>query len=360
LVAAAVAIPMAFTQAGVSSSPAVIDARVAALAPMRTRHRLRVSKILVQPGQPVKAGDLLVQMDTAEIDAELAVAKARLAYVEIMAGWRQMQLQDNRARTSHELAFSAERAALDVARIIAEAERDRSELSQLDANLEMEQRLVGDQLASADRLKAMRLQRAALAKKVEEYQAAVERARRSASGSTQRLSQWQRLVQNAKVRVAQEQAAQDDVRAAAGELQRKEIAHLEVLRKFHEIRAPFDGRVGEIFVREGELSADPAAPVITVVEEQSRTAIAYVGQSNAHRVHVGDVAKLVPRDLSGPPLYGRVTALAPNITVIPERFRYVPRQIEFGRNVYIQLDAPANLPGQAFDTVFYRGSGGGT
>ena len=356
--AAAVGIPMAISQAGIGSAPAAVEARVANLAPIRTDHRLRVSKILVVPGQRVKAGELLVQMDPSEIDTELAVAQAKLVYAEIVAGWQQIRLQDDRARTSHALASMAERAAVDVARIVAEAERDRSELVQLDVNMALEEKLVGDQLANADRLKAMRLQRAALAKKVEEYGAAVAQARRSASGSAGRLGQWQNA-KDAKSASAAE-VLQADARAAASEVQRREIAHLELLRSYHQIRAPFDGRVGEVLARVGDLSADPAIPVITLVEEQSRIAIAYVNQRNAEKVHVGDLAKLVPRDLSGRVLTGHVTALAPNITEIPERFRYVPKLLEFGRNVYIELDTPSSLPGQAFDAVFRRPSGGGT
>jgi multidrug resistance efflux pump len=365
ILAAAIAIPLGISQAGIGSSPAIVEARLAALAPMRTDHRLRVSRILVVPGQPVKTGDLLAQMDTMELDADLAVAHAKLAYVEIVAGWQQMRMLDDRARTSHALAAMAERAAFDVARVVAEAERDRSELAQLDANLALEEKLVNDQLANADRLKSMRVQRAALAKKVEEYKVAVAEARKSASGSTQRLGEWRKDSKGAKVAKQDSSAAlakadeamQADARAAAGELQRKEIARLELLRKLHEIRAPFDGRVGEILVRVGELSADPASPVLTVVEEQSRKAIAYLRQNVAQQVHVGDHAKLVPRDLSGPALTGRVTALAPSMTELPQRFRRMPNLVEFGRNVYIALDAPAHLPGLAYDAVFNRPSG---
>jgi len=301
-----------------------------------------------------------VQMDTAEVDADLAVAQAKLAYVEITAGWQQIRLLDDRARTSHELSATAERAAVDVARIVAEAERDRSELTQLDINLAMEQKLVGDQLASAERLKAMKLQRAALGKKVDEYKAAVAQARKSASGSTRRLGEWSKDFKDSKAAVPATDTLQSDARAAAGELQRREIARLELLRKSHEIRAPFDGRVGEILAQVGDLSADPGTPVITVIEEQSKIAIAYLAQSSAQKIHLGDIVRLVPRDLSGPHLTGRVTALAPNITEIPQRFRRVPTLHEYGRNAYIQLDAVANLPGQAFDAVFRRGGGGGT
>jgi multidrug resistance efflux pump len=361
------------SRAGVGSSPAIIQERVAALAPIRTGHRLRVAKILVAPGQHVKAGDLLVQMDTSEVDADLAVAHAKLAYVQITAGWQQIRMLDDRARTSHELSTTAERTALDVARIVAEAERDRSELAQLDINLAAEQALVGDQLVNADRLKAMKLQRAALAKKVDEYKQAVNQARKSASGSTRRLGEFAKGAKNGKdskdgKNAKDTKAAapvvvdtlEADARAAAGELQRQEIARLELLRKSHELRSPMDGRVGEILVQVGDLSADPGTPVITVVEEQSKVAIAYVAQSDAQKIRLGDAVRLVPRDLTGPHLTGHVTALAPNITEIPLRFRHVPTLHEFGRNIYIQLDAVASLPGQAFDAVFRHGSGGGT
>jgi membrane fusion protein, multidrug efflux system len=362
LAAAAVAIPMALSQAGIGSSPAIVAARVASLAPMRTDHRLRVEKILVVPGQVVKTGELLVQMDATELEADLGIAHAKLAYVEIVAGWQQLRMIDDRARTSHELAAMAERAAVDVARIVAEAERDRSELAQLETNLALEEKLVSDQLASADRLKAMRVQRAALARKVQEYQAAVSQARKSASGSTKRLGDWRYDKKVGKPTPAgpgPTQSMQEDARAAAGELQRKEIARLELLRKYHEVRAPFDGRVGEILVPVGQLAADPATPVVTVVEERSSSAIAYLRQDSAQRVRLGDLAKLVPRDLSGHALTGRVIALAPSMTEMPQRFRRMPNLIEFGRNVYIRLDAPADLPGLAYDAVFNRPSGAG-
>jgi multidrug resistance efflux pump len=189
---------------------------------------------------------------------------------------------------------------------------------------------------------------------------AVAQARKSASGSTRRLGEWSKDFKDTKATVPATDTLQSDARAAAGELQRREIARLELLRKYHDIRAPFDGRVGEILAQVGDLSADPGTPVITVIEEQSKIAIAYFAQSNAQKIHLGDIVRLVPRDLSGPHLTGRVTALAPDITEIPQRFRRVPTLHEYGRNAYIQLDAVANLPGQAFDAVFRRGGGGGT
>jgi multidrug resistance efflux pump len=369
-VAACIAVPMAMSQAGIGSSPALIEAREAALAPIRTQHRLRIAKILVQPGQRVRAGELLVQMDTAEIDAELAVAHAKLAYAEMVANWRQLRVRDERARTAHALASSAERAAIDAARIVTVAEQDRSELAQLDTNLALEETLVGDQLASAERLKTMRLQHAALAKKVESYQGAVAQARKGSTSAAERLGAWRQGAGGAAGGVADGgrrsvvasgtgSGIEDDARAAAGEVQRREIAHLDVLRRQHELRAPFDGRVAQVLAHEGEVSADPAVPILTVAEEESRNAVAYVSQSKANQVHAGDLVKLIPRELSGPPHTGRVTALSPDLAEIPERFRRAPRLREYGRNVYIRLDSPASLPGTACDAVFRHAPGSG-
>ena len=44
---------------------------------------------------------------------------------------------------------------------------------------------------------------------------------------------------------------------------------------------------------------------------------------------------------------------------MPARFRRTPNLVEFSRNVYIALDAPADLPGLAYDAVFNRPRGGG-
>jgi multidrug resistance efflux pump len=359
-VAAAVGIPIVISYTGYGSSPAVIDSRVAMLAPMRTAHRLRIEKILVSPGQKVKQGELLVQMNTSEIDADLAVAQAKLAYIEVAEGWRQLLLVGDRVRTSSTLASTAERAAIDMARIVAEAERDRSELLQLDANLEAEQKVVNDQLAGVERLREMKRQRAALSKKVEQYKVAVDRARKSATGSVQRLGDWTTGAKNAGSAAMGPANLPGDMRSAALELQRQEIARLQNDRSHHEVRAPFDGIVGEVKQQIGDLSADPEMPVVTLVEERSSVAIAYLSQSDATKVRVGDLARLVPRDLSGARLYGRVTSLAPNIVEIPIRFRHIPNVIEFGRAVYIRLDKPDGLPGQAFEAAFSHGNGAGT
>jgi multidrug resistance efflux pump len=358
LAAGGTAIWQGWSIAGIGTSPAEVEAKVAEVSAPRTRQRLRVSEVLVSPGQAVKAGEILVRMDTSDIDAELAIAQARLHELELAARSQQVKLLDDHTRANQQFAVAAERAALDVSRISTEEERDRAELAQLEVAIVREQKLVGDQLANAQHLNELSVKRAALAKKVDEYALAVKQARKGASGTTQRLDQWKRV---GKVGAPGEDSHLADRLApaqAAVETQRQEVHHLELQRARHEIKAPFAGRVGEIFLQPGQISADPASPIVTVVGEQPKTAIAYVDQVKAPKIHVGAKVQLVPRDLDGPPLTGLVVAVGPSITEIPIRFRRVQNLHEYGRNVYIVLDTPAALPGQAFDAVIGRGPGG--
>ena len=354
---AAVAIPLAYHMSGVGTSPAMVDAKIVLLSAPRTRQRLTVAEVLVVPGQTVKAGQLLIRMNTGEIDAELAVAKAKLAQLELQAKAQEVKIIDEYARFTQTFATTAERASLEMSRVYAEQERDRSELSQLELAIAREQKLVNDQLASAEYLNSLKVKHAALSKKVVEYQAAVRNAKKGASGSTKRLGDWKNA---SKANAATESSRIADRVApalAAVETQRQEVRHLESQRNSHFLKAPFAGKVGEVFLKVGQISANPDEPIVTVVEENPRMAIAYVAQAKALQVKVGDPAQLVPRDLSGPRLSGKVIALAPSITEVPLRFRRVPNVHEWGRTVYIQLDSPGTLPGQGFDAIFGKGSG---
>jgi multidrug resistance efflux pump len=201
----------------------------------------------------------------------------------------------------------------------------------------------------------MRLQRAALAKQVQEYGQAVATARRKTSGSSQRLAAWSKDGPAPK-----DAASPGDLHERAVALQRREIERLQAERSQYVVRAPFEGRVGQVLAQEGMMSADPASPMVTVVKERPEVAIAYLSESDARRILVGDAVRLIARDAKTPTLTGRVTALAPSITEVPIRFRHFPHLPEFVRNAYIALEAPAELSGQAFDAIFDHHQGGGT
>lgn len=356
-VAASLAIPLAWSSAGIGTSPAVIENNTILLSATRTRQRLRVAEILVTPGQKVTQGQLLVRMDTSEIDADLAIARARQTQLELEARALEAELIEDYARSTQRFATDAERANLEMSRLVAETEQERAELEQLELAISREKKLVSEQLANAEYLNALLVKKAALERYVKESQASVIAARKGATGSARRLGDWQKPSQFGAYRERSSIALRIAPAQAAVEMQKKEVGRLEMLRDQYQLRAPIDGRVGELFLQVGQLSADPELPIVTVVEESTKKAVAYVDQVKATKIHIGDNVKLIARDLSDAAQHGRVVAMAPNMTEIPLRFRKLPNIPEFIRNIYIELDVPAHLPGQAFDVVFLKGSG---
>jgi multidrug resistance efflux pump len=351
VVAAAVCVPLAWTSSGLGVAPAVVEVRQVVLS---SPAAARLMEVLVAPGDAVVEGQVLARLDPAEVDMELAIASAELKRLELEVSSREVELHDERYETSSRLAAEAERAALEVTRLVAEGEQDRSELTQLDEQLAREQGLVNEGLARSENLNALKLKRAALARKVEEFKSAVAQARANAASTTQRLGQWRQGAAT-KSTPGSHIGPQLAPGAAAVEAQGERVRQLELLRARLELKAPFTGRVDAVLLRAGAAAAQ-GAPVVSVVDDRPGTAIAYVDQRWAGRVRVGDVASLAPSDRSGPPLPGRVVALGAAISELPVRFRHIPSEPAFGRDVFIRLDVPAPLPGQAFNATFRHGA----
>jgi multidrug resistance efflux pump len=321
--AAAGALALLRTTGGLASAPAIAEVRTARIACPRTRDRLRVLEVLVTPGERVKAGQVVARMDPAEVDAELAAARQQVA-------WRASVQRVDGTRAASALARQAEQAALEAERLAAQLERDRSELAQVEVALARELELVAGRVSDLERAETLKLRRAAVQAELARLEQAVDLARRGASG-------------------AEGRARRLDPAALAEPAGR--VQELEALRARLELVAPFDGRVDEVKMLPGDV-ADKDGTVLTVVDDRPERAVAYVDQLFANRVRVGDDVRLVPRDRSGPALRGKVTALAPGVAELPDRFRLDPSQRRWGRLVYIRLDGGAALPGQAFDVAF--------
>ncbi len=343
----AAVIVLAWTASGLGATPAVAEARRVTLGCPRTPHRLWVKEVLVSPGQAVVAGQVLARMDPGEMDLELAIARRKVEQLELatlMAG--------------HRLAFESERTSVDLGKLAAEEQHDRSELAQIETTIDQEAALVSDRLTDFERLNELKRRRAGLLGRTRELKLAVAQARRGTSAASDRLSQW-RNASGAGPKPAPSRPSDPTAPArAAAEAQRDHVRSLEALREKLELKAPFAGRVDAVLLRPGEIASDDGA-VVTVVEERPDSAIAYVDERWATRIHVGDRARLSPRDRSGPPVHGRIAALGPSISELPARFWLIPSQRRYGRAVYVRLDEPAFLPGQTLEVTFFPSRGGG-
>ncbi|HXN29425.1 MAG TPA: biotin/lipoyl-binding protein, partial [Candidatus Acidoferrales bacterium] len=88
----------------VTTDDAQVDCHITAVAPQVPGY---VVDLLINDNTAVKAGDLLVQVDPREYEAEVAQAKANLEFAEAQANSAQIQIGLTRATTAHSTSGAA-------------------------------------------------------------------------------------------------------------------------------------------------------------------------------------------------------------------------------------------------------------
>jgi len=129
----------------VTTDDAQVDCHITAIAPQVPGY---VVDLLINDNTPVKAGDLLVQVDPREYEAEVAQAKANLEFAEAQANSAQIQIGLTRATTSHSTSGAAHQKESDAADYISsQAQLEQSAT----ANLQVAEANVAAKRATNDR-----------------------------------------------------------------------------------------------------------------------------------------------------------------------------------------------------------------
>jgi multidrug resistance efflux pump len=326
---------------------------------------VRVDDVKVKPGDRVKKGDVLVVLDGTSVAHEVAVAKAELEMFKANAVAEEIDLRGTDLESSARLAQEADKAAVDLATLVAQEKNDRAELKQVEELIARQEELVAKKLANAEQRDELKLHRSALAQRVNEYGNLLRAARAHEAAAKERLKAWRNArekgddVKDGGTPTSSPLEARSAPARAEAAAQVERVRLLEQMLDDMVLKAPIDGTVAEVLGQIGD-TARLDLPVVTVVDEPKRV-IAWVDERAASRVKVGDRVYLRASDRTGAERNGVVESLAPAILELPIRFRIVPTQPSFGRAVYITIEpqegASAPLPGQAFDVVF-RGSAG--
>lgn len=229
----------------------------------------KIISIPVEEGDRVKEGDLLVELNHAELDAQLALAEANLR----VGGSRleQVKLGAN---------IYSDVASTQVSQSNAQFEQARSDFERAEALYERKA------ISQSD------FDKARLALRVAEETAAAAKA-----------SQRENLVrdeevQSAATTIEQLQAAVDAARAA----QQKAF-----------VRAPFDGIVAKRIVDEGE-AVTMGMPLLRLVESEDRYVEAPFDEANASEIAIGQKVRLGLDAYADEEFLGEVTYISPVVT----------------------------------------------
>jgi HlyD family secretion protein len=275
-----------------------------------------VEEVLVVEGDQVEEGQLIVQLDSSDLghavaqaEAALTTAQATLSQVEAPArpeelamaqaglAAAQAQLAKLRSGASDE-EITAARGALETAELAllqAQAAYDEvawmEEIAEMPQALALQQATVEYEIAKAS---YEALVRGASAEDIAAAQAEVDRARASLSllGAGSRPED-----------VAVAQAHVTEVEAALAQA----VSALEDAS----LTAPFDGTIGAVLVRAGEM-VTPGAPVAVLGDvSEFRIETTDLNEVDLYLIHTGQSVDLTFEALPGKSIEGVVTRIAP-------------------------------------------------
>jgi HlyD family secretion protein len=247
----------------------------------------RIEKLHVDEGTKVKAGDLIAEIDSAELEAQrdsaLAVITAYGSQVSSMrATHTQTVGETNSGVANAEARVAAAQAALaqaqaDLARIQSDSQRT-VQLAQ--AGVASEQ----DRVRAEEQLKAQQ----AL---VVSAQKNVDAAKADVNSANARTYQQSAAASNIAVNEAQLNSA------------RAQLAETETRLGYTKIYAPVTGTVSVRAARQGEV-VNPGAPIVTLIDFADTWVRVSAPETDARFVVVGD--KLKVRLPAGEPIDGTV------------------------------------------------------
>ena len=357
VVALGLVVRAVLTAGSETTDDAHLDADVVALAP---RIPGQVLHVLVQDDQQVKAGQLLLELDPADLDARVRQAEAELdsaaAQAAVVEASARGGLSTARAGVSASSAGLASAASqVDAARAaVARAEADAS---RADADLGRMRELKAAEAVSQERYDAVAAQQAGARAALDAARAQLagaEEARRSAEGRVQEA--MGRLEVSTPID-AQIAVARARVRAAQAtlDLARNQLAYTRV-------SAPTDGVLSRLQAREGGLVA--AGQVMAQLVPARLYVTANFKETQIGQMRPGQAAEIEIDAFPGTTLRGKVESLSGGTGA---RFALLPPDNASGNfvkvvervPVRIALDAPPDgIPLRAglsaFATVHLR------
>ncbi len=309
----------------------------------------RLVHVDAETGLAVKPGDVLAQLDTQDVDGQIAVTKADGERVRAMI---RAQAEAWRVESADRLAGAEERRrarALDVEAL--RGELDRHEVDQ--AADEAEAAALGGEISrlalstpgasTSDRLADLSLRRAALAARIARRTVAIEGMRARSNATLDSVPSTIPVPEvTSRLEPLELELRVIDLR----------LAELAARRERCVVRAPAAGVVASVSHHGGEWVAT-GVPVATIVVSRPGRVVAYVTYNQLTTVKTGVKVALRPHDHVGERLHGTVIAVAPRLEPAPARLKAVLTTPPWGRLATIQLDGvPELVPNEIYDARF--------
>jgi membrane fusion protein, multidrug efflux system len=260
-----------------------------------------VVRVLVEDNQPVKPGDLLVELDAA--DLEVAMAQARAAVAQAEAAFAAEQPTVSITATSNRTSLQV--AEDEVANARADLEAAQRDLDQAEANnrLAQQQRQRAVQLLASNTIPQAELDQRVAAAEV--AQAAVAAARKRVEQRVAKLQTAQARLAEARANAPRQLSALEagrSVRQANLELARAQLRQAELNLGYAKVQAPVAGIVGKRSVNIGD-RVQPGQQLMSLTQNGELWVTANFRETQIERMQPGQPASVhvdaVNRDYDG-------------------------------------------------------------
>jgi HlyD family secretion protein len=251
----------------------------------------RIQSLTVQEGDPVKAGQLIAEIESQDLAAALKAAEATAAGNK----WKLSEAQETEREDNGETSNAASAAE-------AQVKAAQASLAQAQANLD-------HQRADTSRTVALAAQGIMSAQARDEAETSLQAAQAAVNTARGNLDSAQATLRQARAHEMLTQVSartvDEDRDAAANARALADEARVE--QGYAQVLAPVDGKVDVWAARQGEVVA-AGTPIVTIMDLTQTWVYAPLPETQADAVQLGDSLRVVMP--SGATVKGKVIAKA--------------------------------------------------
>jgi len=235
----------------------------------------RIEKLAVDEGTPVKEGDLIAQLDTAELEAQKNAAAATI---------RSLQSQVSGTRATEVVTRGSTTG--DVQNAQAQLRAAQASLKEAQANLGQ---------AEVDAKRTVTLANQGIASQQDKDRATftLQAAQARVQTLQDQIHSAQAALASAEARTHQTHTAESNVASTRAQMNnaQAQLAETEARLAYTRVTAPVAGVVSVRAAREGEV-VSPGQPIVTIMDLNDTWVRASIPETDAAKVRLGDVLQV--------------------------------------------------------------------
>ncbi len=286
----------------------------------------RLDRMLVEPGQPVEAGEVIAVLTSDLVEARILEERA-----DIQTSLMQAEVESVRTSQRYDqLIFGLES---DIQSRELQLQNGQAELVALENELKSLQPLVDDKLINPETLANLRTRKETLARSVELYPPNIAQL-------NAKLQEAKRLKEDAR-------SSLNLVKFREGLERSSNLSALELERGGLTLKAGRSGVVTAVMLQVGEV-VQPGQPIVTIVDDEPMHVIALLPEKRVRSIAVGKVYLVYP-DFSPEKMYqAKLTKLMPDIIGLRRGATIMPDRTIRGRSIVFEIMGDHDLlPGES-------------